>query len=73
MLQDLDQAATGLGGLCVDKADNGILQIILVNFTQIIHGIRLCIIQEFEKHFPVNSKQTVKVGCFADNIAIILA
>lgn len=48
VLQHLNQAATGFGGLCVDKADDGILQIALVDFPQVVHCVRLGIIQEFE-------------------------
>ena len=48
MLQHLNQAATGFGGFCIDKAYDGILQIVLVYFAQVLHRIRLGIVQEFE-------------------------
>ena len=72
VLQHLDQAATGLGGLRIDEADNGILQISLVNFTEIIHRVQLGVVQEFEQHLTVNGKIAVKVGGFANDIAIVL-
>ena len=72
MLQYLNQAATGFGGFCIDKAYDGILQIVLVYFAQVLHRIRLGIVQELEQHFPVNSEQAVKVGSLADNIAVVL-
>ena len=44
VFQHLDEAATGLGGFCIDEADDGIFQVTLVDFTQIVHRVRLRVI-----------------------------
>ena len=70
VFQHLDQAATGLGSFRIDEADNGVLQVSLINLAEIVHCVRLGAVQEFEQQFPVNSEQAVKVGCFADDVTI---
>ena len=72
MFQYLDQAATGFGGFSIDKAYDGILQIVFVDFPQVVHGVRLGVIQELEHHFPVNSEQAVKISRSANDIAVVL-
>ena len=72
VFEHINQTAAGLGGFRIDKADNGVLQIILVDFSQIAHRIRLGVVQELEQHLPVNGKQAVKVSGLADHIAVVL-
>ena len=72
VLQHLDQTTTGLGGLRVDEADDGVLQISLVDLAEIVHRVRLSVVQEFEQHLTVNGEIAVKVGGFANDIAIVL-
>ena len=71
MFQHLNQTATGLGDFCVDKADDGVLQISLVNLTQILHCVRLGVIQKIKQHLPVHGEGTVKMSGLADDIAIV--
>ena len=71
MFQYLDQAATGFGGFSIDKAYDGILQVALVDFPQVVHGVRLGVVQKLEEHLPVHGKGTVKISSFANNIAVV--
>ena len=72
VLQDVQQAATGLCSFSIDEADDGVLQIALVDFTECRHLVRLGIVQELKQHLPVNGKEAVIVRRFADHITIIL-
>ena len=72
MLQQRQQAAASLGRFRVDKADNGILQISLVNLSQRVHGFRLSVVQELEQHLLIHGKQAVIAGRLADHVAVIL-
>ena len=72
MLQQRQQAAACLGGFRVDKADDGILQISLIDLPQRFHGFRLGVVQELKQHLPIHSKQAVIAGCLADHITVIL-
>ena len=71
VLQHLNQAAAGLGGFRIDKADNGVLQIVLVDFPQVVHGVRLGIVQKLKEHLPVHGEGTVKMSGLANDIAIV--
>ena len=70
VLQHIDQAASGFGSLCVDEADDGILQIVFVDFPQIVHRVRLGVSQELHEHLPIHSKKAVKVGGLANDIPV---
>ena len=72
MLQDVQQAATGLCSFSIDEADDGVLQIALVDFTECCHLVWLGIVQELKQQFPVNGKETVIARRFADHITVVL-
>ena len=72
MLQDVQQAATGLCSFSIDETDDGVLQITLVDFTEGRHLVRLGIVQELEQHLPVNGKEAIITRRFTDHITIIL-
>ena len=72
MLQQCQQAAASLGRFCVDKTDDGIFEVSLIDFPQRVHGFRLGIVQELEQHLPIHGKQAVIAGCLADHVAVIL-
>ena len=72
MLQQRQQAATRLGRFRVDEADNGVLQISLIDLPQRIHGFWLGVVQELEQHLPIHGKQAVIAGCLAYHVAVIL-
>ena len=72
MLQHLNQAASCLRSLRIDEADNRLFQIVFVNFTQIIHCIRLCIVQEFKEHLTIHGIIAVKICSLTDYKTIVL-
>ena len=72
VLQHLDETATGFGGFCVDEADDGVLQVGLIDFSQILHRVRLRGIQELEEHLPVNGKQAVVIAGLANDETVVL-
>ena len=72
MLQHLDEAATGFGGLRIDEADDGVLQVGLIDFPQVLHRVRLRGIQELEEHLPVNRKQAVVIAGLANDKTVVL-
>ena len=71
MLQHINQAAAGFGGFRVDKADDGIFQVILIDFSQVVHGVRLGTVQKLKQHLPVHGEGTVKMSGLANDIAIV--
>ena len=72
MLQHLDEAATGFGGLCIDEADDSVLQVGLIDFPQVLHRVRLRGIQKLEEHLPVNGEQTVIIAGLANDKTVVL-
>ena len=72
VLQHLNEAATGFGGLRIDEADDGVLQVGLIDFPQILHRVRLRGIQELEEHLPVNRKQAVVIAGLANDKTVVL-
>ena len=72
MLQHIQQTAAGFGHLSIDKADEGIFQVGLVDFAECRHLIRLGIVQKLKQQLPVHSKKTVITCCFADDVTVVL-
>ena len=72
MLQHLNEAATGFGGLRIDEANDGVLQVGLIDFPQVLHRARLRGIQELEEHLSVNGKQAVVIAGLANDETIVL-
>ena len=71
VLQHINQAAAGFGGFRVDKADDGIFQVILIDFSQVVHGVRLGAVQKLKQHFPVHGEGAVKMSSLANDIAVV--
>ena len=72
MLQNLNQTTTCLRSLRIDKADNRLFQIVFVNLAQILHCIRLCIVQEFKEHLTIHGIIAVKIRSLTDYKTIVL-
>ena len=72
VLQHIQQTAARFGHLGIDKADEGILQVRLVDFTECLHLVRLGIVQELKQQLTIHSKQTVIAGCLTDEVTIVL-
>ena len=72
MLQHIQKTSTSLCCFCIDKADNGILQIGLIYFSQVIHRFVLCIFKKLEQHLTVNCKVAVEATCLTNNVTVVL-
>ena len=72
VFQNIQQAATGLCGFSIDKADESILKVSFVDFAERRHFIGLGVVQKLKQQLPVHSKETVIACRLADNVTVVL-
>lgn len=70
--EDFKQAAPFLRTLRIDERNNGIFEPVLMYLAELLHCLRLGIVQKAEQHFTVDRKTAVKVGRFSDRVAVLV-
>ena len=70
--EDFKQAAPFLRTLRIDERNNGIFEPVLMYLAELLHCLRLGIVQKAEQHFTVKGKTAVEVCCFSDRVAVLV-
>ena len=72
MFEYFNQTAPFLRTLGIDKANERIFEPVLMDFTELLHCLRLGIVQKAEQHFTVKGKTAVEVCGVSDRKAVLV-
>ena len=70
--QHLHQGTFLTGGRLIDDVDDGLLGVLFEDFAQLVHHIRLGLVQKLEQHPPVHGKGPIIVRGLADAVPVMV-